>query len=138
MQNNIYYFVTHTVSMPPKAKYETTQSRYLYDVNWSPEIDHVFIDTLAFQARMGNFARGETNFSAVVCAKNSINRRCNADYTIDLCMSRLQQYRKRYTTIAWMTALSEVQLDPVDNVIYAPNVTWDFMFKVLFSCPSYL
>lgn len=117
--------------MPPKTHQGDRQFAYLYDVQWTPEIDHVFIDTLAFHARIGNFVRGESNFSAVVSAKNAITRRCNADYTIDLCLSRVKQLLKRYTTIEWMTSLSLVHFDPEDNVIHAPNVIWDFMVKVL-------
>lgn len=122
--------------MHPLQQHDTRQMSYLYDVRWTPEIDNVFIDTLAFQARIGNFVPGEGNLSAVVCARGAIHRRCNVDYTIDACMTRVEKLSKRYTTIAWMTSLSLVQLDTNDNVIYAPNVTWDFIVKVYISSHS--
>lgn len=90
--------------MHPLQQHDTRQMSYLYDVRWTPEIDNVFIDTLAFQARNGNFVPGEGNLSAVVCARGAIHRRCNVDYTIDACMTTVEKLSKRYTTIAWMTS----------------------------------
>lgn len=78
---------------------------YLYDTKWDRHTDKIFCDTLSYQARMGNFTRGDTNFSAMFCAKEAIRKCIGKEWTPAVLLDRLDELEPRYQTFWWMLSI---------------------------------
>lgn len=114
------------------------QSDYFYDSQWDMYTDNIFCDTLGFKARMGNFTRGESNFSAIFGAKEEIRKRTGKDFPLDALHERLCKLEHRYRTFSWMLSIPGVLFDPMTNRVHATQGVWDFMLKVTFKQFCYI
>lgn len=120
----------HTCNLVTMAPFKCTQSLLFYDSEWDKYTDNIFIDVLAFQARMENFTWGETNFSAMYCAKEQVRKRTGIDWPHSVLLDRLRKLEERYTTFEWILSIPGVVFDPMTNIVHASPGTWDFIFKV--------
>lgn len=107
------------------------QDSYLYDIQWTKEVDDVFVDVFCIEAQHGNFVYGQRNLPATVMAIDSLWRRSKVMCTEDQCAAKLDKLFKRYTTVSWMMSLPHVKYDAITNDFKAPQHTWEFIVQVL-------
>lgn len=140
VKNSSFYSVLRHYHSPSKEKkmlaklpLNQDQGSYLYDGEWSKEIDMLFIEVISFQHEIGNFTFGAKNYSAIGLTIDTINRQHGKHFSYKYCELKVNHLFKRYNTFAWMLSLTEVMYDEVTKHVHAPNRMWDFIIQVLHS-----
>lgn len=116
--------------MAPKKLPTFTQSDFLYEGPWDERVDKLFINCLRFEARLGNFRRGEHNVHAIMSGQDAIKRQYNLEFSYGYCMSKVAKLEERFSTFAWVLDMPGVVYDPLTSKVSCPHSLWDYIVKV--------
>lgn len=114
--------------MAPKKLPTFTQSDFLYEGPWDERVDKLFINCPRFEARLGNFRRGEHNVHAIMSGQDAIKRQYNLEFSYGYCMSKVAKLEERFSTLgvghAWCC------IRPLTSKVSCPHSLWDYIVKV--------
>lgn len=116
--------------MAPKKLPTFTQVDFLYEGAWDEHVNKLFINCLSFQARLGNFHRGEHNVQAIMCGQDAIKCQYSLEFSYGYCMSKIVKLEERLSKFAWVLDTPYVVYDPITNKVSCLNSLRDYIMKV--------
>ncbi|KAH6834659.1 hypothetical protein C2S53_019760 [Perilla frutescens var. hirtella] len=100
------------------------QEYFLYDAQWTAEIDMKFIALLPTEAQNGNFRIGVNHVEVVTNAMNGVNSSFEQAFSYAECFCKMKKLQKRYTVFSYMLNYTGIYYDVATNRMHYDAQVW--------------